>query len=257
MMLSPVLDRKCGPDVTDEFVKALIKVMEAVANDSVTAYFKVAPGSDADFKGDGDARADPDNYKPRVKTEDCPTNCASGITLCEKCVSDQVPGNIALGTFGARAASVIGSLVSGESSDDRTSYGIGEGVFRQFHDYPPWHGFGPSAKAAAPAAVKAALCKAIEKVVTDKCPPGEGRLTEYPCAICGDPSPPRQPKPRPTVPMPPGWGYDEFQFNNLGMHPEGSAEHAIWQAEFDRYDAELTRYHAQISEIAAGPGWSW
>lgn len=129
--------RVCGPDATDYVTRELIKVMNSVADGDWDDWTNVAEGSDIDLKGKElgqNADGEPDFF-PRAQMGECPTRCGWAITLCGMCVSDQIPGNIGLGTFGKGLARVIGA-VTDDSGEDKTSYDIGDSLMKKFYYTP-------------------------------------------------------------------------------------------------------------------------
>lgn len=208
------IERICGPDVTDLVVASLEKIMsERAAGSPVSAGWMARPESDIDFKGT-------DETHPRVRFGDCPRNCPYGITLCDACVSDQIPGNIGLGAGSGRiAAAAIGAFEGGESGEDLSAYALGDFLYESLY---PAAGARPSSSD-----IRKLLCQLVAETLLPKdvCEkkykeaPG---FLQYACGECPMPPMPPKPAPRPggappRTPSDPG----------PGVPPPGSAQEQV------------------------------
>lgn len=120
-----VHEKLCGPDVTDYVVDTLMDMLRST--DPLYNAASVRGLGPIDLRSQ--VKGLPN--RPVAKTDKCPRNCSESLSLCGKCISDQIPGNMALGfVFGRDAAGVIGAWaarVKGEtdSADDIRSYSVG------------------------------------------------------------------------------------------------------------------------------------
>jgi hypothetical protein len=169
-------EKICGPDVTDFVVKELMRLaashfqLDKVA--SVSGFGRISLRSQV--KGNPN--------KAVAKTGRCPRNCQESIALCERCISDQVPGNVALAVVTGKArAAEIGAAeakLKGEtdSPEDIASYDIGDIVGAEARKHQKHDAFvtrfGASVvtsyKDGGEAAVKEALCKEIAEATKNK-----------------------------------------------------------------------------------------
>ena len=180
-----IVEKICGPDVTDYVVKELMNVYASGSPLSVRGGARI----DLRSRPKKDMEAKPVAIIPN----ECPVECAESITLCGLCVSDQIPGNTALGVFfGAAVARVIGAAAAklkGEtdSDEDIASYDMGDSlrsvmmrnrIIRNLSG--PSHA-GPNVESWSEKAeqnVKEAVCALIKKAVGDK------KIKTMPCTKC-------------------------------------------------------------------------
>jgi hypothetical protein len=120
--------KKCGPDITNEFIDNIKKVMQKLRDAEARfvrdmRFAMDTPGERGDGQAmaamgrydsarygaiwDGATRRGPVDYKNgkspnnqrRQPVGDCPTDCPETVTLCGMCMRDDTPGNFALGFF--------------------------------------------------------------------------------------------------------------------------------------------------------------
>jgi len=200
-----VHEKLCGPDVTDYVVDTLMDMLR-----STDPAYNVAS-----VRGLGpiDLRSEVKGLpnRPVAKTDKCPRNCSESLALCGKCISDQIPGNMALGLkFGKDDAEVIGAGAAwfkGEtdSADDVRSYRVGADVRAAVQDYiqvqtvvQAWAWFAWSSivvtfKKGAREKLSEAICKGVHEGIKDGV--FEDKKKSQNCDPCPDgPWPPKKKK---------------------------------------------------------------
>lgn len=133
-------EKVCGPDVTDFVVGKLIEHHNLAGMSPIADIIKVSGLGAINLRSQ--VKGLPN--KPVAFTDSCPSNCPESIQMCGKCVSDQIPGNTALGQmFGKVAAGKIGEAdanAKGEtdSAEDIESYELGDESARIIRDNSKW-----------------------------------------------------------------------------------------------------------------------
>jgi len=189
------IERICGPDATDYVARQFAKIIKAVQERGIiSGPTMVGPGADIDLKGRPFTRYDGEKDEhPRVVIGRCPTNCGWAITLCGKCVSNQIPGNMGLGMYGRSLAETVGwvdNVFMAEKPEDRASYFWGAWIndtFLEFRLSPGYSNYSDIEL------LRALLCAAISTAAFPR--EGNGKFIPglnfevFPCGECAESQP--------------------------------------------------------------------
>lgn len=209
-LLQEPIKRICGPDVTDHVAAQYVQIMKSAYNWALwSSPFMVHEGSAIDMKDD--------RKRPRASVDDCPTNCWWAVTLCNKCVSNQIPGNAGLGMYGSKWARTAGRLQGGDSDEDFAAYGFGSLLMRKFY-YDSHAGkfrkpadWRPAGDPTDPGDVKKVMCDLLGSLVkknTDKEFVQRQNIEEHWCEPCTKSVGKRLDRPSPAVNYPRnGWNW--------------------------------------------------
>lgn len=186
------LERICGPDVTDFVARQYAKIIDKMGSDGIlSGPVMVGYGSDIDLKGryNGDRIS---VESPRVSFGRCPTNCGWTVTLCGKCISNQIPGNMGLGIYGQGLATAVGFVAyevsMGDSDEDRAAYFWGDFLKRAFDDLKPVSAArGESAEILLRDIICAIITVAVQSTQPGGCYNPRTDFKEIPCGECRDP----------------------------------------------------------------------
>lgn len=156
----------CGPDVTDYLVKQLMKMW--LMTNPVSRGVLVTP-----HVGALDLKSRPGKPGPASVPGKCPIRCPGSVTICGKCLDDQIPGNIGLGAANvvARAIGAIDAWWDGgsDSAEDLAAYDVGDATHAAARAHRTMRAGRGSIRLSwnegAEAKIKEALCKEVEAQV--------------------------------------------------------------------------------------------